>query len=108
MILTTKSFIFRGFTPLEWDSRNDWKVDNSRNNFLFTVKNPGNSNGQKFAISNPSYVIYCHSSYGSCFENGHDIYVVSNCNVNTSSYINLGIIYVNNTGIAGKQIFTGE
>jgi hypothetical protein len=108
LILTTKGFIFGGFTPLEWDSSSGWKVDNSRNSFLFTVKNPRNSDGQKYAISIPSRAINCYSSYGPTFGNVHDIYVANDCNASTTSYTNLGTDYVNDTGIAGTQVFTGE
>jgi hypothetical protein len=109
LILTTKGFIFGGFTPAEWDSTNgSWKADNSRNSFLFTVKNPRNSDGQKFAVSNPSHAIYCNSACGPRFGHGCDMCVANECNANTSSYTNLGSGYVNNTGIAGNQVFTGE
>jgi hypothetical protein len=34
--------------------------------------------------------------------------VADNCNTNTSNYTNLGTAYVNDTGIDGKAVFTGE
>jgi hypothetical protein len=34
--------------------------------------------------------------------------VADNCNTNTSSYTNLGSAYVNDTGITGTTVFTGE
>jgi hypothetical protein len=34
--------------------------------------------------------------------------VADNCNANTSSYTKLGKGYVNDTGIAGTAVFTGE
>jgi fructose-specific component phosphotransferase system IIB-like protein len=37
-----------------------------------------------------------------------DIYVCGGCNVNASCYTNLGGSYANDTGLDGKQVFTGE
>jgi hypothetical protein len=34
--------------------------------------------------------------------------VANECNANTSSSTNFGTAYVNDTGIAGNQVFTGE
>jgi hypothetical protein len=34
--------------------------------------------------------------------------VADNCNANTNSYTNLGKGYVNDTGITGNAVFTGE
>jgi hypothetical protein len=83
-------------------------MDNSWNNFLFTVKKSSEQHGQEFALSNPLYVIDCHASYGLCFENDNDIYAANDYNTNTNSYTNLGTTYVNNTGIADHQIFNDE
>jgi hypothetical protein len=77
-------------------------MDNSRNSFLFTVKNPRKSNGQKFVVINPSYTIYCHYSCDPTFWNGHDIDAANDYNANADSYTNLGTPYVNNTGIIGE------
>jgi hypothetical protein len=51
IILTTKGFIFGGFTPIGWDSSSSYKNDNSQTNFLFTMKNPRNSIPHRFPMS---------------------------------------------------------
>jgi hypothetical protein len=61
-----------------------------------------------FKLSNGSNAIYCNSTYGPTFGNGHNIYVADKCNENTRSYTNLGYAYVNDTGIIGTAVFTGE
>jgi hypothetical protein len=48
----------------------------------------------KFPIAN-SYAsaIYCNSSYGPTFGNGHDLYVSDNSNSNTGSYVSANCAY---------------
>jgi hypothetical protein len=108
IILTTKDFIFGGFSSLTWDSSNQWKVDNARKGFVFSVRNPHNIADKKFSLTNPTYTIYCSSSCGPRFGFGDDIYVGNDCNNTTNSSTNLGVSYANDTGIAGNQFFTGE
>jgi hypothetical protein len=109
LIETTKGFIFGGFTPVEWDSTtNNFKSDSSHKSFLFTVKNAHKIEARKFKLSNPSYAILSNSSCGPRFGGGADIHVSDNCNTNTNSYTNLGNAYVNDTGITGNTVFTGE
>jgi hypothetical protein len=55
-----------------------------------------------------SYAICSYFSYGPCFGFGPDIYVADSCNSNNRSYTNLGNAYVNDTGITGNAVFTGE
>jgi hypothetical protein len=108
IIMTTKGFIFGGFSPLAWDSSNQWKVDNSRQSFVFSIHNPHNITDKKFSLTNPTYAICCSSSYGPWFGGGDDFRVADGGNNNASSYTNLGHSYANDTGIAGNQFFTGE
>jgi hypothetical protein len=106
--LTTKGFIFGGFTPVAWDSSSGCKADSSQKSFVFSLKNPRNGEAKKFSISNSSYAIYCVSSHGPIFGSGFEIEVTSGCNGNTSSFTRLGSSYVNDTGIDGNHVFTGE
>jgi hypothetical protein len=108
IILTTAGYVFGGFTPIAWDSSSSYKIDNTGKSFLFSLKNPRNSEPKIFPLSNPSNSIYCHPSWGPTFGGNHDIYVAPNCDQNTSSYTNLGYSYKNDTGIAGGKVFTGE
>jgi hypothetical protein len=63
---------------------------------------------QKSVISNTSHDLCCHPSNGSTFGNGFGIHVASDYNANTTSYTYFGTDYINNTGIGGTQVFTGE
>jgi hypothetical protein len=108
VILTTKDFVFGGFTPLEWDSSNSLKKDNSLRSFLFIVKDPRNSESKSFPVMNSnSAAIYVNSSFGPIF-GGHDLLVSDRCNDNTSSYTKLGVTYRNDTGLKNTEVFTGE
>jgi hypothetical protein len=108
LIETTKGHIFGGFTPIAWDSSGGYKADTTRRSFIFTVKNPRGTTERKFPVMNASHAIYSHSSYGPTFGNGNTIYVADGCNGNASSYTNLWVGYQNDTGLDGKQVFTGE
>jgi hypothetical protein len=108
IILTTKGFIFGGFTPISWDVSGSYKSDNTKKSFLFTLKNSWNGPPRRFPIKTPSNAINCSASYGPTFGNAHDIYVADNSNGNGSSSTNLGTTYLNDTGWDGKQVFTGE
>jgi hypothetical protein len=54
MILTTKNFVFGGFTPIEWDSAGSYKADNSHQSFVFSVKDSRNSDPRSFPLANLS------------------------------------------------------
>jgi hypothetical protein len=108
VILTTKDYIFGGFTPIPWDSSNSYKADNSQQSFLFSVKDCRNSAPRSFPLVNPSSAVYCHSACGPIFGGGHDLYVAGGCNVNTNSHTFLGSSYRNDTGLSANQVFTGE
>jgi hypothetical protein len=108
IILSTTGCIFGGFTPVAWDSTSGYKPDPTNQSFVFRIKNRLQSEPCKFQLSNPSCAIHCTSSNGPTFGNGHDIKVADSCNQNNSSYTNLGNGYANDTGIDGKQVFTGE
>jgi hypothetical protein len=108
LIETTKNFIFGGFTPIEWDSSSGYKPDNSGLSFLFSLKNPRNSEPRKFILKSGRNAICCDSSYGPIFAGYSDIGVLNNCNTSNSNWTNLGGSYVNDTGIDGKLVVTGE
>jgi hypothetical protein len=108
VILTTTGCIFGGFTPVAWESPDDYKSDSTSQSFLFRIKDSRNSAPRKFALSNPSQAINYQASYGARFGSGANIAVADCCNQNTNSYTNLGNSYVNDTEIDGRQVFTGE
>jgi hypothetical protein len=109
LIETTKGFIFGGFTPIAWESANGiYKPDSSEKSFLFSLKNPRNSERRTFMLMSGKNAIHCHSSYGPCFAGNRHVGVRDNCNTSTNNWTNLGGLYVNDTGIDGKLVFTGE
>jgi hypothetical protein len=108
LILTTKGYIFGGFTPTAWDSTEVYKADNSVNSFLLSLKNARNTEPRKFTHSNASTAIRCYASYGPTFGDGNDIHISNGCDGNMNSYTFLGKGYVNDTGMDGKEVFTGE
>jgi hypothetical protein len=109
LIETTKGFIFGGFIPLVWNSTtNGYKSDSSQKSFVFTLKNARNIQPRTFKLVNGSNAINCSSNHGPIFGGGCDILVAGNCNANTNSSTNLGGGYVNDTGITGIAVFTGE
>jgi hypothetical protein len=101
LLETTKGFIFGGFTPIPWDSVGGTRADGSRKSFQFSLTNPGGSAERKFGLSDSSSTIVTSSSYGPVFGRNNDISVCD-------SYTNLGGSFVNDTGIEGKQVLTGE
>jgi hypothetical protein len=118
VILDTGGNIFGGFTPVEWESR-EWngmhgqrnncsKADASLKSFVFTLKNPHNVPGRRFALKaeKKDEAIYCSSTRGPHF---WDIYVSDNCNTNTQRGTRwFGCNYTNDTDLDGKTFFTGS
>jgi hypothetical protein len=104
----TIGFVFGGFTPLAWDSSSRGKSDSSEKSFLFTLKNPRNLAPRTFSMTKSGRTIYCHAPCGLVFGSNANICVCNGDNTNNSSCTNLGAGFVNDTGIDGRQVFTGE
>jgi hypothetical protein len=97
----------REWNGKEGDKNNCRKADPSVKSFLFTLKNPHNFSGGKFALKAEwkDRAIHCHSSLGPRFV---DIGVSDNCNANMGSYTYFfGSSYVNLTGLDAAIFFTG-
>jgi hypothetical protein len=109
LIETTKGFIFGGFTPIAWESANGiCKPDSSGKSFLFSLKNPQNSEPRKFMLMSETNAIYCHSLDGTMFAGNGNMGARENCNTTTDNWTSLGGSYLNDTGIDGNLVFTGE
>jgi hypothetical protein len=110
LIETTKDFIFGGFTPIAWESSTSGisKPDSSGKSFLFSLKNPRNSEPRKFNLMSGKNAIYCSSSRGPAFAGNCDLGVTDNCNTSTNNWTSLGGSYVNDTGVGATLVFTGE
>jgi hypothetical protein len=100
-------YVFGGFTPISWDSSNQYKTDSTGQSFLFTVRNPAGTAAMKFSLCQPQYAIDCTASYGPTFGAGNDIYVADHSDANVNSYTNLGRSYTNYTSRASTVVFTG-
>jgi hypothetical protein len=86
------SFIFGGFTTVNWDSSNNWKSD--RNAFIFSLTNKDNKPVKMKVVPNRhKYAIYCHSEYGPVFGRGTDICIANNANTTMDSDSYLGKCY---------------
>jgi hypothetical protein len=108
LIRTTKGNIFRGYTPLMWESTGGWKKDESLGTFLFTLKNPHGLDPIRFRFkSGQSTAIDCESS-SLCFGLGADFRVRDNCNKNNDSYTNFGNSFENSTKIDSRIVLDGE
>jgi hypothetical protein len=107
VILDTKGNIFGGFTSVEWKSNGGLKGDDSQKSFLFTLKNPHNIPARRFALKATwkQRAILCYSDEGPCFG---DMFVLDNCNANTSSLTALGFAYTNDTGLDRYVVLTGS
>jgi hypothetical protein len=81
------SYIFGGFTSIDWNILGQNKSD--LNAFLFSLINKDNQ-PTKMRQINTAYSIYCDPTYGPTFGGGHDIRICDNANVRAACYSNLG------------------
>jgi hypothetical protein len=86
IIKTTSNSVFGGLTSAQWTS--DWGYIYDSNAFIFSLRRSGNSNKERFNVTNPDYAIYSYYWYGPTFGGGNDIYVSDNSNKNSNSYSN--------------------
>jgi hypothetical protein len=107
LILDTGGNVFGGFTPLQWDSSNRYKWDDSLMSF-FTLKNPDNTPTRKFALKAEKnhLAINCNAPDYPRFGSGWEIALFDNCNANTDSGTFLGRMFTNDTGLNGNRVFT--
>jgi hypothetical protein len=98
------SYIFGGFTSINWDCSSVWKSD--PNAFLFSLTNKDNQ-PSKMRQLNITHSIFCHSSYGPTFGAGHDIYICNAANTTAGSQSNLGNSYQHPQPSQGHSYLTG-
>ncbi|CAG8483910.1 232_t:CDS:2 [Paraglomus occultum] len=83
--------IIGGYNPLNWS--NNGTYGNTNKSFLFYIMNIHNLSSAQIAhVTNSTYAVYYHSSYGPCFGCGDDL-VASGTSWSSSSncYPNIGI-----------------
>jgi hypothetical protein len=84
------SYIFGGFTAVDWDGSSEWKSD--PNAFIFSLTNRDNKPVKMKVDSNRDHrAIYCHSSRGPTFND--DICIADNANTTMESCSYLGSFY---------------
>jgi uncharacterized coiled-coil protein SlyX len=114
LIKTPQGFVFGGFTPCRWESGpplGQFIGDETLKSFLFTIKNPHNTNPRKFPLKADrcAKAVFVDLGCGPTFGGGSEIAVGSNCDSKAvSSTRGFGNAYVNDTQLDGKTFFTGE
>jgi hypothetical protein len=88
IIKTISNSVFGGFTSALWKFDHDYGLDAYA--FIFSLRRSGNSNKERFNITQPNYAKRSYYNYGPTFGHGHDIYVSDYLNSNEKSYNNFG------------------
>jgi hypothetical protein len=87
------SYIFGGFTSVDWEScREPGELKSDANAFIFSLTNKDNKPiKMKVDPNQQQYAIRCYEGYGPVF--GRDIIIDNNANTNMGSCSNLGDCY---------------
>jgi hypothetical protein len=99
------SYIFGGFTSINWDRSYQYKPD--PNAFLFSLTNKDNQ-PCKIRQINTTKSILCCSSYGPTFGGGNDIYICNAANTTAGSCSNLGVSYQHPQPHQGHSYLAGS
>jgi hypothetical protein len=83
-------------------------MDNSGRSFLFSLKNPRESEPRKFMAKNGKNANYCHSSSEPIFAGNHDMRAYAYCKISNSNWTNLEGDNVNDPSIDGKLASPGK
>lgn len=107
LIKNVYGHIYGGFASIPWTNSGGYKK--ATKSFIFTLTNMHGIKPTQFFLKNEndSNTVYHNSSYCPTFGGGHDIYISSNSNSNTSSYSNFPSTYNDTTG-KGRSIFTSN
>jgi hypothetical protein len=99
------SYIFGGFTSINWNSSFLPKSD--PNAFLFSLTNRDNIPSKMKQI-NTKHSIFCFSVYGPIFGSGHDLYICNSANTRAGSFSKLGHSYQHPQPSEGKSYLAGS
>ena len=106
VIKSANGFLFGWWTPLSWQSTDDWAADASLSTFIFTLTNPaGVAAKYKLKSSSSAYAICRFGPSGPVLGRGNDIYVPHQSNV-TDGFTHI-FSYEDTTG-RGDMTFTGR
>jgi hypothetical protein len=104
VILSSKGYLFGGYTAVNWDIQSEWMVDKTA--FLFTLINPHNIPPTKYTI-NPKGKNAILSGFGTGPVFGEwDICIVLEDDDNDTSFSHFPSNYIDSTG-RGNLTFTG-
>jgi hypothetical protein len=118
VIRDARGFIFGGYTPVEWETRqhngrwglenNCYTKDESGRSFLFTVTNPHNLPARRFVLkpNQRQFATYCCDNRGPTFgrDGEFEVFFRSNDDSRTRGF---GNAYDNDSGINGSTLLTG-
>ncbi len=99
------SYIFGGFTSIDWGSSSGWKSD--PNAFLFSLTNKDNHPCKMRQIST-NKSIFCYSIYGPIFGGGYDICICNYANTKAGSFSILGVSYQHPRPSQGHSYLAGS
>ena len=99
------SYIFGGYTALNWDNLSGYKSD--PNAFLFSLKNKDNQPCKMRQI-NTNKSICCTSGCGPIFGGGADLYICDSANTTKHSFSFLGQSYQHPQPSQGRSFLAGS
>ncbi|PFX11604.1 uncharacterized protein LOC111319474 [Stylophora pistillata] len=106
-IVKSGNYIFGGFSEKSWDSSGRWFRCSQA--FLFSMVNTNGLGPTKLQLfDNHEHAIYCETSCGPTFGEGHDLYISGDANVNSSSFACLGNSYQCPTGQVAETFLAGS
>ena len=108
-VKSSEGYIFGGYSSTSWASSGFGCYKESSDTFLFSLKcHVGLSAVRMNLKGSASNAIYCHSSYGSTFGGGDDLYIKSNANTNQGSCSKIGSTYSLPPGTTDPHFLTGQ
>jgi hypothetical protein len=106
IIHTTHGYTFGGYSPISWDSSNNYKTHPDC--FIFTLTNPHGIPPTKYTLKpGDTKAVKGEPNSGVIFGSGHDIHVYSNSHAESTSNTTFPESYVDTTG-KGNGTFTGS
>ena len=103
LVQATNGSVFGGFVDTAWSSVNDWHASTTA--FLFSLVQRGAGSPMRCNVTNHKQALYHSASYGPVFGSGHDLYIASDCNMNSTSHTNLSCYQAAPSG--GAHALTG-
>jgi hypothetical protein len=109
LIKSKNHCIFGGYTPVAWiqSCRGDYVADSSLTSFLFTIRNPHRLDERIFKLKQAACAIYGHQTWGPTFGNWA-LRICDQCQNSSTNHSGLDNGYINDTGISGSQVLTGQ